>query len=107
LAAVQEYFPAYVECDATLLAIAAQRPRALINYVERKGITYPLLADIDRHTIKSYGVYHGLGLTAYKVARPATFIVDKLGVIRYMYIGSNQYDFAEQEEILDHLKLLP
>lgn len=104
---MQEYFPAYAECDATLLAIAAQRPRALIKYAERKGITYPLLADIDRYTIKSYGVYHGLGLTAYKIARPATFIIDKLGVIRYMYIGSSQYDFAEQEEIIEHLKLLP
>ena len=101
---MQEYFPAYAECDAVLLAIAAQRSRALIKYVERKEITYPLLTDIDRHTIKSYGVYHGLGLTSYKLARPATFIVDKLGVIRYMYIGSNQYDFAEQEEVLDHLK---
>ena len=106
MAAVQAYFPAYAECYATPLAIAVQRPRALIEYVERKGITYPLLADIDRHTIKSYGVYHWLGLTAYKVARPATFIIDKLGIIRYMYIGSNQFDLAEQEEILEHLKLL-
>ena len=104
---MQEYFSAYVECDATLLAIAAQRSRALIKYIERKGITYPLLADRKRRTIKSYGVYHGLGLTSYKLARPATFIVDKLGIIRYMYIGSNQYDFAEQEEILEYLKLLP
>ena len=37
------------------------------------------------------------------IARPATFIIDELGVIRYMYIGSNQFDLAAPEEVLAHL----
>ena len=40
------------------------------------------------------------------IARPATFIIDRRGIIRYMYIGSNQFDLAEQEEILEHLNSL-
>ena len=37
------------------------------------------------------------------IARPATFIIDELGVIRYMYIGSNQFDLAAPAEVLAHL----
>lgn len=40
------------------------------------------------------------------IARPATFIVDSSGVIRYMYIGSSQFDLAEQQEILELLDSL-
>ena len=40
------------------------------------------------------------------IARPATLIIDRRGIITYTYIGSNQFDLAEQEEILDHLDSL-
>ena len=40
------------------------------------------------------------------IARPATFIIDRSGIIRYVYIGSNQYDLADHDEILDHLDSL-
>ncbi len=40
------------------------------------------------------------------IARPATFIVDSSGVIRYIYIGSSQFDLADQEKILEHLDSL-
>ncbi len=40
------------------------------------------------------------------IARPATFIIEQTGIVRYIYIGSNQYDLADQDEILDHLDSL-
>lgn len=46
---------------------------------------------------------HGLSNS---IARPATFIIDRRGVIRYTYIGSSQFDLAEQQEILEHLDSL-
>lgn len=65
---------------------------------------FPLLVDKDRSVIKSYGVYHWLSLEAYNIARPATFIVDKLGLIRFMYIGTHQFDLVDQSEVLESLK---
>ena len=35
-----------------------------------------------------------------------SFVIDRRGIITYTYIGSNQFDLAEQEEILDHLDSL-
>lgn len=40
------------------------------------------------------------------IARPATFIIDQPGIVRYIYIGTNQFDLADQDEILDHLNSL-
>ena len=95
---------AYSELMATALAIAGQWPRELRGYADKSGITFPLLVDKTREVIKSYGVYHWLSLEAYNIARPATFVIDKTGVIRYMYIGSHQFDLVKQTDILECLK---
>ena len=94
----------YAEYTTIPLAIAGQWPRELRGYAEKNGITFPLLVDKTRDIIKSYGVYHWLSLEAYNIARPATFIIDKTGIIKYMYIGSHQFDLAKQAEILESLK---
>lgn len=103
---MQEHVDAYAAHDAIPLAVAGQWPRELRGYAERNGITYPLLVDKERRVIKSYGVYHWLSLEAYNIARPATFIIDKRGIIRYMYIGSHQFDLAKQTEILECLRTI-
>ena len=94
----------YAKYTGTPLAIAGQWPRELRGYADKNGITFPLLVDKTRDVIKSYGVYHWLSLEAYNIARPATFIIDKTGIIRYMYIGSHQFDLPKQIEILESLK---
>ena len=104
MSAVQENVEAYAAYTATPLAIAGQWPRELRGYAEKNGITFPLLVDKTRSTIKNYGVYHWLSLEAYNIARPSTFIIDKTGIIRYMYIGTHQFDLAKQTEILESLK---
>lgn len=101
---MQENIEAYETYAATPLAIAGQWPREFRGFVEKNGITFPLLVDKTREVIKSYGVYHWLSLDAYNIARPATFIIDKAGIIRYMYIGSHQFDLVKQLEILESLK---
>ena len=95
---------AYSEWTAIPLAIAGQWPRELRGYADKNGITFPLLVDKTREVIKRYGVYHWLSLEAYNIARPATFIIDKSGIIQYMYIGSHQFDLVPQEAILQRLK---
>ena len=101
---MQENIKAYAAYNATPLAIAGQWPRELRGYADKNGITFPLLVDKTRSTIKSYGVYHWLSLEAYHIARPSTFIIDKTGIIRYMYIGAHQFDLVQQTEVLESLK---
>ena len=93
-----------MKLGAAVLSIVGQWPREVRRYAETHDITFPLLTDKDRQVIKSYGAYHWLGLDAYNIARPATFVIDKDLIIRFMYIGSHQFDLAKHADILAALK---
>ena len=103
---LQEHLSEYASLDAVVLGIAGQWPREVRQFAEGHQITYPLLIDKDRSVIKRYGVYHWLGIDAYNIARPATFIIDKAGTVRFIYVGSHQFDLAKHEDIVACLRTL-
>jgi peroxiredoxin len=53
---------------------------------------------------KAYGLYHAFGYDAFRIAHPATLIVDRSGTVRYIYRGDNQTDLAPIEQVLDALR---
>ena len=106
MADVQAHLDAYAALEATVIGVVGQWPREIRRYAERHNITFPLLIDRDRQVIKSYGVYHWLGIDAYNIARPATFVIDKIGVIRFMYVGSHQFDLAKHANLIGCLNIL-
>jgi peroxiredoxin len=64
-------------------------------------LPFPILCDEDRSTIKRYGVWHPIGIDAFNIARPASFLIDgRTRAIRYMFVGSNQFERADLETIL-------
>ncbi len=103
---LQEHLNEYADLEAVVLSVVGQWAREVRRYAEEHNITFPPLIDKDRQVIKSYGVYHWLGLDAYNIARPATFVIDKTGIIQFIYVGSNQFDLARHEDIIACLKRL-
>lgn len=72
------------ELDARVVAVAAgQRLQEMHDYAVQNGITFPLLADDDRSVIRSYGVYHWMGLAIhnllFRLSKPGLYVFDKLG----------------------------
>ncbi len=64
-------------------------------------LPFPILCDEDRAVIKRYGVWHPIGIDAVNMARPASFLIDGLTrAIRFMFVGSNQFERADLETIL-------
>ena len=64
-------------------------------------LPFPILCDEDRAVIKQYGVWHPIGIDAFNMARPASFLIDgQTRAIRYMFVGSNQFERADLETIL-------
>jgi peroxiredoxin len=64
-------------------------------------LPFPVLCDEDRATIKRYGVWHPIGVDAFNMARPASFLIDgPTRAIRYMFVGSNQFERADMQSIL-------
>ncbi len=94
---------------ASLVYIAAQKRHGMFRpekYLAEHLISYPLLLDEDRQVTKAYGVYHAIGTDALRIARPATFVIDRSGVTRFIYVGADQRDRAPAEEVLKVLRQL-
>ena len=91
---------------ASLVYIAAEKRNGVwkpSKYFREHPSSFPFLLDEDRAVIKAYGVYHALGHDAFRIAHPATLIVDRTGIVRYICRGDNQTDFAPVDEVLDAL----
>jgi peroxiredoxin len=87
--------------------IAAEKRTGMFNpqkFLDQHPTPFPFLLDEDRNVTKAYGVYHRLGVDAINIAHPATFVIGRDGVIRYIYVGASQTDRAPVEPVLDALK---
>jgi peroxiredoxin len=96
-----------IERAGSLLYIAAEKRGGLFKpakFLAEHPISYPFLLDEDRAVTKAYRIYHRLGRDAFNIARPATFVVDRHGVVRWMYVSSDQKDRADVELVLQQLR---
>ena len=89
-----------------VVAVVAQSSSVVRRYIEEAGLPFNILVDESRDVLKAYGVWHRLGLDAWNIARPALFLIDKAGAIRYSFIGERQDEFPSTEEILTALSSL-
>ena len=99
-----------IGAGGNLLYIAAEKRRGFFKpekYFAEHTVSFPFLLDEDRKVIKGYGLHHRLGTDAFNIAHPATLVVDRGGVIRFIYRGAGQADRAPLEQVLDALKKLP
>ena len=80
--------------------MVAQKSEAVRRYIEETGLPFNILIDESRDVLKSYSVWHRVGLYAWNIARPALFLVDRDGTIRYSFVADKQHEFPTHEEIL-------
>jgi glutaredoxin-dependent peroxiredoxin len=80
--------------------VLAQRAQAVRTYIEETGLPFDILIDEHRDVSRAYGVWHRVGLDAWNIARPAVFLIDTDGRVRYSFIGDSQREFPTPEAIL-------
>ena len=86
-----------------MVVILGQRCSAIAESMGKSSATlpFPVLCDESRGVIKGYGVWHPIGLDAFNIARPASFLIDgKTRAVRYMFVGSTQFERADLDTIL-------
>jgi peroxiredoxin len=90
-----------------LVYLAAEKDQGVwkpAKYLIEHPVSFPFLLDEDRAVTKAYGLYHAFGHDAFRIAHPATLIVDRSCTVRYIYRGENQTDYPPVEEVLDALR---
>ena len=78
----------------------AQKSEAVRRYIEETGLPFNILVDESREVLKAYGVWHRVGLDAWNIARPALFVIERDGRIRYSFVADKQHEFPTHEEIV-------
>jgi peroxiredoxin len=82
-----------------VVAVVAQSSEPVRRYIEETGLPFNILIDETRDVLRAYGVWHRVGLTAWNIARPALFVIDQLGRIRYSFVADRQEEFPSSDEI--------
>jgi peroxiredoxin len=97
-----------IEAAGAQLAFIAAEKRDGVwkpgKFLDKHPIASVFLLDEDRAVTKAYGLHHALGADAINIAHPATLIIDRGGIVRYIYRGDNQLDRASLDEVLKALQ---
>jgi peroxiredoxin len=83
------------------VAISVDTPEESGDLAKKAGYTFPLLSDRNADVIKRYDLLHkGAGEGGRDIARPAEFLVDRNGVVRWRNLTEDFRVRATPEQML-------
>ena len=89
------------------VAISVDAPDVSRNLAQQQGYTFPLLSDQNVEVIHRYDLVHaGAGENGHDIARPAEFLLDSTGTVRWINLTENYFVRARPEQVLEVSKLL-
>lgn len=123
LRALQQVLPEIKAFGATLVAISPQTPDNSLSTIEKNELTFEVLSDIGNQVAHKFGlvftipkmlrpVYEGFGINlpdsngdeSFELPIPATYIVDKNGLIIHAFVNYDYTQRQDPQEILTILK---
>jgi peroxiredoxin len=91
-----------------VVAISVDSNEESRKLAESQGYTFPLLSDPKAETIRAYGVLHPHGAEdGHDIARPAEFLVDGGGTIRWSNFSETVTARLRPETVLRVVDSLP
>ena len=88
-----------------VVGISVDTPEINQRQCRKVGYTFPLLSDPKAEVIRRYGVLHpGAGPKHEDIARPAEFLVDSTGTVRWVNLTENIAVRARPKEVLRALE---
>jgi peroxiredoxin len=89
------------------VAISVDSVEVSRDFIKKAGLTFTFLSDPNVEVIRRYDLVHaGAGEDGHDIARPAEFLVDSSGVIRWVNLTENYWVRARPEQILEAERLL-
>lgn len=90
------------------VAISVDKPEESRNLCQKAGYTFTFLSDPDTTAIRRYDLLHkGGGQNGHDIARPAEFLVDRTGTVRWVNLAGDLRVRARPAQMLAATKLLP
>jgi peroxiredoxin len=89
------------------VAISVDAPEVSRDMREQAGYTYTFLSDPQAEVIRRYDLVHtGAGGVGHDIARPAEFLIDSSGTVRWVNLTENYWVRARPEQFIEAAKAL-
>jgi peroxiredoxin len=89
------------------VAISVDTPEMSRNLSRKAGYTYIFLSDPKAEVIRRYDLLHtGAGINGQDISRPAEFLLDSSGVIRWVNLTEDYRVRARPDQIIKEAKEL-
>ena len=87
-----------------LVAVSVDPPEVTREHIEKAGYTYTFLSDPKAEVIRRYDLLHpGGGIGGADIARPAEFLLDPSGTVRWANLTESYKVRVTAEQILKAL----
>jgi peroxiredoxin len=107
LRSIQKNLEAFNQAGIRPVAISVDTPEQSRTLAQQAGYTFPLLSDANRDAIRLYDLVHkGGGVGGEDISRPAEFLIDSSGIVRWRMLTENYWVRARPEQILEAGKSL-
>jgi peroxiredoxin len=94
----------FIAAGASVVAIAPESEDAVKRYVNQHPVPYLILSDNEHEAFDAYDVAsRALSLGQ----RPALFVIDGDGIVRFESVGTQQWQIPTNRQVLDVLATLP
>ena len=97
------------DLKAQVIGIAVTDPFSNKAFAEKNFLPFPILSDHKREVIRTYGIElpDFAGLKGYSTAKRSIFILDKAGIVRYVWISDDprvEPNYGEIEAFLEKME---
>lgn len=126
LRGLQRALPEIQAAGASLLAISPELPDNTLTTAQKNGLSFPVLSDVGNVVAKSFGIVYRLPdelLAVYAASKhdlrelngeqgakelplPATFVLDRQGIVRLAYVDGDYTTRLDPDAILEALAAL-
>lgn len=84
------------------VAISTDAPEVSRELREKSGLTFTFLADPQLEAIRRFDLVHaGAGEEGRDISRPAEFLIDSSGTVRWVNLTENYWIRARADQILE------
>ena len=105
---MEQHLEEFKQAGVQPVAISVDTPEESRDLSKKAGYTFPILSDRNAAVIRSYDLLHkGAGEGGRDIARPAEFLVDRNGIVRWRNLTESFRVRATAEQILEQVRSLP
>jgi peroxiredoxin len=92
--------------NAQVYGISVDTFFALKAFADQQSLTFPLLSDFNKQVIRDYGVFNEDMIGLKGIAKRATFVLDKNGVIRHREVLEDARNEPDYDKVYEAVATL-